>query len=248
MSFYLAVTMPVFNEEPGITDFLIEISENLAEYRHTLIVVDDDSSDKTVSELLEFQGQFRNVDLILIQNEKNIGHGPSTIKGMMRALEINPDAIITVDGDGQFLGSDFAKAIKIFTKDQVDVLEGVRTGRADPFFRTISTQAVRFLVWLRCHKLPSDGNTPFRIYRTSKLRELLVELPSNFLIPNVYSSTYVRKQNWNLVELEVASIPPRGKDPLGSTWGQKFKRLPSKRFIKFCARAFWQWVASRFIP
>jgi len=241
MNFRLAVTMPVFNEEQGIVDFLLEIVESLANYELSLFVVDDHSTDQTVNRLLEFQKQFPDVNLTLVENEKNLGHGPSTIKGMSLALAIDPEAVLTIDGDGQFIGTDIAMAVKAFAEGQVDVLEGVRIKRSDPFFRRISTEAVRLLVWSRCHKFPLDGNTPFRIYRSSKLLELLGTLPSNLFIPNVYVSAYTRVQRWNVLEVEVTSIPPRGKDPLGSTWKQKFKKLPSKRFLKFCLRAFLQW-------
>lgn len=245
MNFRLAITMPVFNEEQGIVDFLLEISESLADYELSLFVVDDYSTDQTVNRLVEFQTQFPEINLVVIENEKNIGHGPSTIKGMSLALTINPDAVLTVDGDGQFIGKDIAKIVKTFIEGQVDVLEGVRIKRTDPFFRKISTEAVRLLVWSRCHEFPADGNTPLRIYRSANLLEILSTLPSNLFIPNVYVSAYLRVQKWNVLEVEVTSIPPRGKDPLGSTWKQKFKKLPSKRFLKFCLRALLQWQKTK---
>lgn len=247
MSFRIAVTMPVFNEEIGIIGFLQEIVQNLAEYDLAIFIVDDCSSDSTVNKILEFQSNFPEVNLTLVENKVNMGHGPSTIKGMSNALTFDPEIVLTVDGDGQFLGNEMLEAIETFFVNDVDVLEGVRVNRSDPFFRSISTGIVRFLVWARTHQLPMDGNTPLRIYRNSKLEELLTKLPANLLTPNIFVSTYARVQNWKILEIRVTSVPSRGKDPLGSTWKQRFKHLPSKKFLKFCVTAFFQWQRTKVV-
>lgn len=245
MSLGVIVTMPVFNEEAGIVHFLEEIIESLSNYHLSLIIVDDSSSDFTTRRIKEFKSKYPDLGLTLIENEENLGHGPSTLKGIAFALTIDGDAILTVDGDGQFLGNEMALALDSFFSSQVDVLEGVRVNRSEPFFRKISTGAVQFLVWSRSHKLPADGNTPLRIYQRARLVELVSRLPANLLIPNVFISTYSRVQNWNVFEMRVTSIPSRGSASLGSTWKQRYAHLPSKRFLKFCLTAFLQWQKTK---
>lgn len=241
MKFKVIVTMPVFNEEAGIIEFLEEIRESFADYDLRLVIVDDSSSDLTSSKIKDFKSMQPDLHLTLIENEKNLGHGPSTLKGMAFALTFDGDAVLTIDGDGQFLGIEMEQALHAFLASNVDVLEGVRIERIEPFFRKISTWAVKILVWSRSQKMPADGNTPFRIYQRAKLDELVSRLPENLLIPNVFISTYSRVQNWNVLEMKVTSIPSRGKDSLGSTWKQRYAHFPSKRFLEFCLTALLQW-------
>lgn len=245
MKYKVVVTMPVFNEEVGIIQFLEEIKASLADYDLSLVIIDDSSSDRTTSVIENFKDMQSDLNLTLLVNEKNLGHGPSTVKGMTFASTIDADAIITIDGDGQFLGYEMAQALNAFFSNKVDALEGIRVKRSEPFFRKISTLAVRVLVWSRSHKMPADGNTPLRIYQRDRLIEIVRCVPGNLLIPNVFISTYSRVQNWNLFEMKVTSIPSRGSDSLGSTWKQKYAHLPSKRFLKFCLTAFLQWQRTK---
>jgi glycosyltransferase involved in cell wall biosynthesis len=245
MRLKVAVTMPVFNEEAGIIQFLEELRENLSDYDLSIVIVDDSSTDLTARNIKDFKRIQPQVNLTLIENEINLGHGPSTLKGMAFALTVDADAVLTVDGDGQFLGNEMRCALDTFFSSKADVLEGVRVKRSEPFFRKISTGAVKILVWSRSHKVPADGNTPLRIYQSRRLLEIVSGLPSNLLIPNVFISTYSRIQDWNLFEMKVTSIPSRGNDALGSTWKQRYAHLPSKRFLKFCLTAFLQWQKTK---
>jgi dolichol-phosphate mannosyltransferase len=242
MPLHLAISMPVFNEETGIINFIQEIAESLTTYQLSIIVVDDCSTDNTLKSLEKSLINGSDLALIIDRNEYNIGHGPSTIKGMAKALGINPDIILTIDGDGQFLGHEIAKAVSNFLELDCDMLEGVRISRLDPLFRKITTFSVRVLVWIRSGVLPTDGNTPFRIYKPSKLSEVLKYLPDEFQIPNIFISTFSRNHSWKICEMNLISIPPRGVDPNGSTWKQKFKSIPSKKFVFFCFTSFAQWV------
>jgi len=46
-------------------------------------------------------------------------------------------------------------------------------------------------------------------------------------------------------EIPVKSMPPRGMNPHGSTWNQRFHAFPSQKFLKFCIYYLWAWVRLR---
>jgi dolichol-phosphate mannosyltransferase len=238
----IAITMPVFNEEKGICNFIAGIVEKLGDFDVTVIVIDDLSSDMTVESLKKLRESNSRLNLDIYCNNQNLGHGPSTIKGMFRALDYKPDLIVTIDGDGQFIEKEIFEAITEFIESRCDILEGNRIARQEPTFRKVSTLAVRVLVWLRCGVLPLDGNTPFRIYKAEKLQQVLKEMPVDFPIPNIYISVLSRHFKWDIRQKSMTSIPPRGVDPNGSTWKQRFKSLPSKRFLKFCINSLSRWA------
>jgi glycosyltransferase involved in cell wall biosynthesis len=80
-----------------------------------------------------------NINLDIFCNVRNLGHGPSTIKGMFRAVELNPDLVVTIDGDGQFIENEILEAINDFIGSECDILEGNRVARQEPVFRRAST-------------------------------------------------------------------------------------------------------------
>jgi len=236
----ICVTMPAWNEAEGIGGFIEELHASLSIWNPTFIVVDDCSTD-TTADVVNSLGSMRSV--ILSTNEKNAGHGPSTVRGLQLALAESPEVVIALDGDGQFLGPDVSKCLTEFLSSDADIVEGVRKNRHDPLFRRITTHASRLLVWSRCRRLPTDANTPLRVYKPEKLRIMLNRIPDNAMTPNLLISSLSRKLQMNIYEVEVSFIPRRGENEVGTSWGTTRRQVPSKRFAIFCANAAVQWLS-----
>jgi glycosyltransferase involved in cell wall biosynthesis len=237
------ITMPAYNEE-GICDFINELNIELSEHILKFIVVDDNSTSTMESELISLQRE-KNVDIGIINNFSNFGHGPSTLIGLKRSLDFTPDVVIAVDGDGQFLSREIASCLKKFTtlptQKDIEIVEGCRTQRSDPSYRKISTLAARLLIRSVCGKSPQDANTPLRFYKPQVLLEILNNTPTNLLTPNLFISGFCRLKNYEILELEVTSIPRRGTSKVGTTWKQRTNGIPSRRFLTFCMKAISQW-------
>ena len=73
----LSVVVPVFNEEKNIASLLNRIKNNITS-QDEIIVVDDGSTDNTLSEI-------QNLDCKLIVHKKNKGKGQSLIDGINEA-------------------------------------------------------------------------------------------------------------------------------------------------------------------
>ncbi|MEW6102569.1 MAG: dolichyl-phosphate beta-glucosyltransferase [bacterium] len=78
---YLSVVIPCFNEENRISQTLSKITDYLKNrgFNYEIIVVDDGSTDKTISCLRDFE------NIVVLKNEKNIGKGYSVRRGVMEA-------------------------------------------------------------------------------------------------------------------------------------------------------------------
>lgn len=238
----IAVVMPAWNEAHVVGDFLRELDSSLRRWQPTYVVVDDCSSDDTrlrVEALIE-QG----LSVVLLVNASNLGHGPSTLRALRAGLMMSPDAIVAVDSDGQFLGQDVASVVETLLSRSADVVEGVRTERRDPSYRTLVSQATRVLVWTRARALPADANTPLRAYRPAVLEQLLGAIPAQASTPNLLISAECRRRGLEVVEVPVASIVRTGSVIGGTTWGNRWKTLPSRRFIVFCAKATREWLGT----
>ena len=236
----VAVVMPAWNEEEGIAEFIRELDSALGRHDAVFIVIDDASTDATVLRLEELMAS--GVRIEYQTNPENSGHGVSTVRALELGLAKNPDRVVSLDGDGQFLGCDVLRTLEASLVEDTDVVEGVRTDRGEPLYRRMTSLGTRCLVWMRSGKWPADANTPLRVYKPDALQALLDIVPSGNLTPNLMISVVTRRRNLRLVEVPVRSIPRRGTSSIGSTWGSAPLQLPSRRFLIFCWRAFTGWM------
>lgn len=234
--------MPAFNEEEGIVEFLSELNESLSQFDPFFVVVDDLSTDGTSSAVQH--ASTAGINCTITTNPSNLGHGPSTLSALRLGLRSDSDYIIALDGDGQFIGADVAKIVKTIQGGDYDIVEGVRLQRGDPIYRRFVSSVTRTLVRSRAGERPTDANTPLRAYKPEILLEILEAIPADASTPNLLISAITRRRGLNFTEVGVTSIPRRGSDSSGSTWKAKTQVLPSKRFIKFCAKATRQWLTT----
>jgi len=235
------VTMPVYNESQGLKDFLTEIFDAFEDIPIRIHVVDDCSTDGTGALLVRLQADFGNHFSFSI-NEKNLGHGPSTLKGIATALQnFSFDYLMTVDGDGNFIGADLFQAYKLATDNNCEILEGVRILRRSPIFRRATTKGCQILIKRTAHLQPQDANTPLRVYRNEVISRISAITPPHLLTPNLFISAYSRISGLDIIQLDVPIIESRSLDKSGTTWKQKITWFPSKRFLKFCYLAIVQW-------
>jgi glycosyltransferase involved in cell wall biosynthesis len=238
----VSVVMPCFKEADGIVEFLMEVSKSFADYNARILVVDDYSPDSTVDEVQVLAKDLGNITVL--SQDRNRGHGPSTLIALRAGLELDPDVIIATDGDGQISGQDLRKLCDAVLFGEFSYAEGVRTSRSDPWFRRAVSAATRTLLWVRTGKIVRDANTPFRAYRPNQLRQILDHLPPEPATPNLLVSALVRHLSWKVREVQVGSLLRRGKSKEGSSWNQKFQFLPSARFVRFCIKAIGEWFTT----
>jgi len=124
------------------------------------------------------------------------------------------------------------------------VVEGVRTGRQESWYRVVVSAGTRALVWARSRRLPRDANTPLRAYRSEFLKDALQRIPADALTPNLLISALSRRGFVVLCEVSVNSIPRRGSEIQGSTWGPKRSVFPNRRFVTFCTKAAREWLTT----
>lgn len=244
---HLAIVMPAHNEAEGLPSFLRDIREHTHQLAETLsiIVVDDRSTDATPHVLAQLAPSIPN--LTVITSEVNRGHGPTALAAYRAGLALEPDAIVHVDGDGQFVGRDFALLVGGLEAG-ADVVHGVRQQRTDPWFRKLITGLVGSVVALVVrHRVP-DVNTPLRAYRPAVITRLLQECPPNALVPHVHFSLAERRLGFDVRYVRVLSIPRRGGEAHGTMFGRGAvplvsSMLPSRRlltFIRSAAAELWR--------
>lgn len=239
----VAVVMPAWNESEGILTFLAEIADAMQGYDVSFVVVDDCSTDDT--------GQAANsldkpqTRVIVTRNAVNQGHGPSTITALRLGSELGTDAVIAVDGDGQFNGADMRLLVDRVLVGDVDVVEGLRQERGNPLYRRVASLGTRALVASKARAWPTDANTPLRAYRGEVLLALLTAVPTNSLTPNLVISALTRRWHLPVAEIPVLVRDRLGESAVGTTWGARAASLPTSRFLKFCWRGAVGWTQAK---
>lgn len=234
---HLAVVMPAYNEAEGLASFIEEIVQHVTPLAGTVsvVVVNDRSTDGTADALAQLQAT--TPALHIVNSEVNRGHGPTALDAYRNGLALQPDAVVHVDGDGQFLGQDFPRVIAAL--GAADVVHGVRQERSDPWFRKVLTVSVGLAVaTVSRHYIP-DVNTPLRAYRASALQGLLETCPADALVPHVHFSLNERRAGLTVRYVRVRSIPRRGSAETGTMWGalEKKPKLPPRRLLSFARAA-----------
>ncbi len=243
---HLAVVMPAYNEAAGIPGFVSEVHDSLAPLaeRLDIVVVDDRSTDATAGVLRALVKEVPG--LTVITAEQNRGHGATALAAYRAGLEMHPDLVLHVDGDGQFTGDDLGRVVNAAVDTGADVVHGVRVGRSDPWFRRALTALVGGLVALLVGRRIPDVNTPLRAYRPVVLESLVSSVPAEASVPHVHFSVAEVRRGYLVRYVRVQSLPRRGGDEQGTMWGAAPRRAPLlppkrlRRFVRGAAVEVWQ--------
>ena len=109
------IIVPAYNEEKVIQTTLEELLDSFS----NIIVVNDGSSDRTLSIL-------NDLNVSVINHLINIGQGSALQSGITYALSMDARIIVTFDSDGQHKVSDVVDMVREMGKGDCDVMLGSR--------------------------------------------------------------------------------------------------------------------------
>lgn len=192
-----------YNEEKYISDYIVNLSKIFEE----IVVVNDNSSDKTL-EILE------NLDinnLTIINNKKNIGAGMSMLKGIKYFLSTEHNYMIKVDGDGQFKVKDVINLISL-SKLNYDFIKGDRFWSygiegSIPLIRYIGNTIASILIKISTGnwKINDPLNGLFYFSRRSLENFYLPKIFERYGYPfyiNIYMNTIALRNNLKIGQIK----------------------------------------------
>ena len=229
--------MPVYNEADGLRETLTDLSRipELLNAQICLFVQDDCSSDNSREIVDQFQGSGFRINAET--NQRQLGHGPTVHRAYQRALESNPECIVQLDGDGQFMVEDVAK-IMVSLLFESEMAIGIRNNRTGPKHRRFASRLLRLIGYLVFGVNSKDLNSPIRGFRAESLSQILLLVPQTSLIPNVYLSILGSRNFKRINQFDVEDRTRRGSYTVGSAW-RKRKGHPflNYKFLIFSIRA-----------
>ena len=126
----LSVVIPLFNEQDNIAELQREVAAALGAIDHELILVDDCSSDETLSRIQRGPG------VRVIEFARNTGQSAAMYAGIMAA---RGELIALLDGDRQNDPADIPKLLAEIDKG-ADLVCGYRTNRKDTTFKRFQSR------------------------------------------------------------------------------------------------------------
>ncbi|KAG7198217.1 hypothetical protein KM043_005624 [Ampulex compressa] len=187
-SVHLSVIIPAYNEEERLPPMLDECLEYLEKREklgltYELIIVNDGSTDKTVSIVEEYAVKYKNIKMLSLV--KNRGKGGAVRLGMLSA---RGSVILFADADGATKFKDLEK-LEASLKDVLNLdytvkpeevsmsnavicgsrahLEKEETAKRS-FFRLFLMHGFHFLVYSLCDKIESGGTRYSRNFLTKR--------------------------------------------------------------------------------
>ncbi len=177
----LSVIIPVYNEEQNIPIIYEEIKETLNGYEpdFEIIFINDGSRDGSLKELKKLRESDKRVKIIDFR--KNFGQTAALAAGFDYA---EGEIMITMDGDLQNNPKDIPALIKKMKEDDLDLVNGWRFKRKDPFIsrKLPSILANKLISWITGVKLHDYGCT-LKVYRKEIAKDLKLYGEQHRFIP-----------------------------------------------------------------
>ncbi len=199
----LAVIIPIYNEEKTmetVVDSCI-LEMNTLNINYDIFLYNDGSTDNTFKVLEMLSNKYSNVFTI---NKENSGHGPTILEAYKsKSKEYN--WIFQIDSDNEMPIEYFKKLWA--ERDRYDFLIGKREGRTQQLPRKILSAASKICITLFYGRGAKDVNSPYRLMRSDRFRDLFNKMPSNTFVPNVIISGYVALKKIPFFEVSIPFTP-----------------------------------------
>ncbi len=161
----VVIGIPAYNEEKNIAKIIAGISEK----GYSIIVCDDGSTDltKIISEKM---------GVTVISHSKNLGYGAGIRSIFQKAKEMNFDALVTFDADGQHRISDINTVLEPILDKTADIVIGSRfldsNSKTVPKYREIGIKAITKLTNASINEKITDSQSGFRAYNKQVLESI----------------------------------------------------------------------------
>lgn len=186
----LYIIVPAYNEQMNVQRLIndwypvIESSNDLAD-ESRLVVIDDGSTDKTLSVL---QSMAADRPRLVVLTKDNGGHGDTLLYGYHYAIEQKADWIFQTDSDGQTKADEFVDFWN--NRKEFAAILGYRKKRGDGIGRLFVERTLCHLIWLYFRIIVPDANCPFRLMQAEKVGTYINQLPDHYNLPNVMLTVF----------------------------------------------------------
>jgi glycosyltransferase involved in cell wall biosynthesis len=161
----IAAVIPVYNESATIRDVVTAALPLVDE----VIIVDDGSTDDTLARL-------DGLNVHQLRHDQNQGKATALQSGFKRAMELNTEAVITLDGDGQHNPNEIPNLVEAAKTHANTLIIAARLKQREnaPRLRLFANHFADFWVSWAAGYPVTDSQSGFRLYPIELLREVRI--------------------------------------------------------------------------
>ena len=193
---HLCLVVPHYNHTQAFANFL----PRLAALELPCIVVDDGSTSKAKSDLLELLSAYPDIELVEHQN--NRGKGAAMWTGAHRARQLGFTHMLQIDADGQHDTTDVASFVEDATNNPQAIISGApQFDSSAPKARVYGRKVTDFWVALETGSLGiKDSLCGFRVYPLNEFERVFdkyhigkrMDFDTDVLVKSVWEGIAVR--------------------------------------------------------
>jgi dolichol-phosphate mannosyltransferase len=205
----ILIVLPVFNEQACVRKVVLEWFQEVEGWTEDFhfLVIDDGSTDETPKVLARLQAQLG--PRLEVVTRTNHGHGQSCLFGYRAAIEREIPFVFQIDSDGQCDPQYFFRLWRL--REKFDVIYGNRTRRDDGWRRMLASIVLKLTLLITAGVWCVDANVPYRLMRTSILREPLAGIGPDFGLANIALAVLLRRRS----DVREHAIPIRFRERYG---------------------------------
>lgn len=214
--------LPCYNVENYLAEVLRSIPPSALEKLSSIVIVDNQSTDKTIEVALSTVQELQLKNVFILKNRQNYLLGGSTVVALRHAQEMGLDYLICMHSDGQAQGKEILKFISIMESAEYDFILGSRFlkdsqvedySKLRYFFNMFFVYIQQFLIGQKVYDLAAY--VAFNVKTVSQVPFDRLVTDMGYPVYLILNSKYFLKRSLKIFEfpvhwgkVEVSSINP----------------------------------------
>jgi glycosyltransferase involved in cell wall biosynthesis len=204
----IVVLIPAYNESQTVFSVVKEVCEVVREYRATVLVVNDGSTDDTADKIRFLQHEEKS--LHIVSHMINCGVGAAYQTGMEWCRQRNADIVVTFDADGQHSAVDVPSLIDAAIRREGDIINGSRFVKRKtenlkrkngiPFSRRLGNFIANVITWMLSGIWLTDTQSGMKAFTRLALEKLRLSASKYDVCSEI-----VREASW--YSLRIVEVP-----------------------------------------
>jgi len=187
----LVIQIPCYDEADTLPSVLADLPRSIPGVDAIEILVIDDGSSDSTSEVARAHGATR-----VVRHRGNRGLASTFLTGLEIALEMGADVIVNTDGDHQYPGASIPDLVRPIVAGQADLVIGDRQTKSDPkvslrkrLFYELGNFVVRTATGVSVHDAPSG----FRAMSREFALRVYLTNPFSYTLETIFAAAENRQ-------------------------------------------------------